>query len=98
MAIDELLKRGFDNLEALKLVNLENLSSQNIPMCHRRLIYHITQALNVPETTSGDAYQSESLAATSASHPVLIADHNKFIEEQELFFLILKLYPTLKVT
>ena len=75
-AIDELLKRGFDSLEALKLVNLEDLSSQNIPMGQRRLIYHIAQALHVPETTSGDADQSESLASTSAgntgvSHPVL---------------------------
>ena len=75
-AIDELLKRGFDSLEALKLVNLEDLSSQNIPMGQRRLIYHIAQALHVPETTSGDADQSEPLASTSAgntgfSHPVL---------------------------
>ncbi|MEW8561399.1 MAG: hypothetical protein AB2541_04815, partial [Candidatus Thiodiazotropha sp.] len=51
-AIDELLKRGFDSLNALRLVNIEDLSSQNIPMGQRRLIFHIAQALN-NETTSG---------------------------------------------
>ena len=51
-AIDELLKRGFDSLNALRLVNIEDLSSQNIPMGQRRLIFHIAQVLN-NETTSG---------------------------------------------
>ena len=43
-AIDELLKRGYDSLAALRLVNIEDLSSQNIPMGQRRLIIHIAQA------------------------------------------------------
>ena len=51
-ALDELLKRGFDSLDALKLVYMEDLSSQNIPMGQRRLIFHIAQALNTNEPAS----------------------------------------------
>ena len=53
VAVDELLKRGFDSLEALKLVAMEDLSSQNIPMGQRRLIHHIAQALKSDDATSG---------------------------------------------
>lgn len=66
-AVDELLKRGFDSLDALKLVNMEDLSSQHIPMGQRRLIFHIAQALSNPETTSGSAGQSETVTATPTS-------------------------------
>ena len=66
-AIDELLKRGFDSLEALKLVNMEDLSSQNIPMGQRRLIFHIAQALHAPTTTSGSNSQSGTNSATTTS-------------------------------
>lgn len=52
-AIDELLKRGYDSLDALKLVNMEDLSSQHIPMGQRRLIFHIAQALTNDDVTSG---------------------------------------------
>ena len=41
-AIDELLKRGYNSLDALQLVTMEDLSSQNIPMGQQRLIYHLT--------------------------------------------------------
>lgn len=51
-AVDELLKRGYDSLDALKLVNIEDLGSQNIPMGQRRLILHIAQALNENEATA----------------------------------------------
>ena len=45
-AIDELLKCEYDSLDVLKLVNIEDLSIQNIPMSQRRLIRHIAQTLN----------------------------------------------------
>ena len=45
VTIDELLKRSFNSLEALKLVAMEDLSSQNISIGQRRLIHHIAQAL-----------------------------------------------------
>ena len=68
-AVDELLKRGFDSLDALKLVNMEDLSSQHIPMGQRRLIFHIAKALGDTESTSGSttsvsAGQSETATAT----------------------------------
>ena len=63
-AVDELLKRGFDSLDALKLVNMEDLSSQHIPMGQRRLIFHIAQELNKTNTTSGSASQSKSSTST----------------------------------
>ena len=39
-AVDELLKRGYDSLDTLKLVNIEELGWQNIPMGQRSLILH----------------------------------------------------------
>ena len=63
--IDKLLKRGFDNLDALKLVKLDDLSSQNIPMGQRRLIVHIAQALQVYGTTSGHSFQSSSVTTAT---------------------------------
>ena len=65
-AVDELLKRGFDSLDALKLVNMEDLSSQHIPMGQRRLIFHIAQALNKADNTS-ISNQSKSSTATPTS-------------------------------
>ena len=44
-ATDELLKRGFTSLEALKLVELDDLSSEKIPRGQRRLILHIVRTL-----------------------------------------------------
>ena len=65
IAIDELLKRGYDSLAALRLVNIEDLSSQNIPMGQRRLIVHIAHALGADDSTSGAT--GNSVATTSAS-------------------------------
>ena len=62
-AVDELLKRGFDSLDALKLVNMEDLRSQHIPMGQRRLIFHIAKALGDTESTSG------STTSVSAGQP-----------------------------
>ena len=64
IAIDELLKRGFDSLEALKLVTMEDMSSVNIPMGQRRLIFHIAQALNPADSTSGSS-GSKTMTTTS---------------------------------
>ena len=75
-AIDELLKRGYDSLDALKLVNIEDLSSQNIPMGQRRLICHIAQALITDDVTSGPtgskggAVSKETGTATITAQPL----------------------------
>ena len=52
-AIDKLLKRGYDSFAALRLVNIEDLSSQNISMGQRRIIFHTAQSLGADDSTSG---------------------------------------------
>ena len=44
-ATEEIIKRGFTSLEALKLVEMDDLSSEKIPKGQRRLIMHITRSL-----------------------------------------------------
>ena len=44
--IDELLDRGFDSVQALSLVDSEDLKSQRIPVGQRRLIVHIAKSLS----------------------------------------------------
>lgn len=47
-AVDELLKRGFTSLEALRLVDISDLVGPKIPEGQRRLIVHIAAALKGP--------------------------------------------------
>ena len=51
-AIDELLKRGFDSLEALSLVDIEDLVMPKIPVGQRRLILHVAGALKTKATSA----------------------------------------------
>ena len=44
-ATEELIKRGFMSLEALKLVEMDDLGSEKIPKGQRWLILHISQSL-----------------------------------------------------
>ena len=75
-ATDELLKRGFESLEALKLVKMEDLSSQFIPMGQRGLIFHIAQTFRAPVSTSGDIDQSET------SDPTVTSEGNTGVSHQ----------------
>ena len=45
VAIDELLVRGYDSIEALRLVDFADLGSSKIPIGQRRLIMQIAKAL-----------------------------------------------------
>lgn len=47
--IDELLTRGYDSLEAFKLVDMAVLNSAKIPIGQRRLIMQIAKNLVPPE-------------------------------------------------
>ena len=67
-AIDELLKRGYDSLAALRLVSIEDLSSQNIPMGQRRLIFHIAQSLCADDSTSGHTGNTGSTSSAGAGN------------------------------
>ncbi|MEW8547234.1 MAG: hypothetical protein AB2693_27300 [Candidatus Thiodiazotropha sp.] len=50
-AVDELLKRGFNSLEALSLVDMEDLMSPKIPCGQRRLILHVAGTLKQKPVT-----------------------------------------------
>ena len=54
-AADELLKRGFTSLEALKLVHIDDLASDKIPRGQRHLILHIVDTLLVHGIADGTA-------------------------------------------
>ena len=64
-AINELLKRGYDSLAALRLVNIEDLSSQNIPMGQRWLIVHSVHTLGADHSAS--CATGNNVMTTSAS-------------------------------
>ena len=59
--IDELLERGFDSLQALSLIDIEDLKTQKIPIGQRRLILHISKSLNntTGQTTSSNLATAE---------------------------------------
>ena len=62
-ATDELIKRGFTSLEALKLVELDDLGSEKIPRGQRRLILHIVRMTLQEGTAANDtATAGESLS------------------------------------
>lgn len=43
--IDEILERGFDSLEALSLIDAEDIKSQRIPVGQRKYLLHIAKSL-----------------------------------------------------
>ena len=62
-ATDELIKRGFTSLEALKLVELDDLGSEKIRRGQRRLILHIVRTTLQEGTAANDtATAGESLS------------------------------------
>ena len=67
IAVDKLLKRGYVSLDALRLVAMEDLSSQNIPMGQQRLIFHLAQALKASDSTSGSTGNSSSTTTVTSA-------------------------------
>lgn len=49
-AIDEVIKRGYTSLEALRLVNMKDLNSPLIPLGQRRLILHVASSIAIAST------------------------------------------------
>lgn len=72
-ATEALLKRGFTSLEALKLVEMDDISVEKIPRGQRRLILHISRTLlqgGTTEETSGTAGKGTTDgAATTTANP-----------------------------
>ena len=65
-AAEELLKRGFTSLEALKLVEMDDLSTEKIPKGQRRLIMHITRALVQLDAAGSVAGTAKDISTTEA--------------------------------
>ena len=68
-AIDELLKRGFNSLEALSLVIMDDLISPKIPVGQRRLILHIAGSLKEKPSPKDDTPGVGSVAGTANPTP-----------------------------
>ena len=68
-AIDELLKRGFNSLEALSLVIMDDLISPKIPVGQRRLILHIAGSLKQKPSPKDDTPGVGSVAGTANPAP-----------------------------
>ena len=52
--INELLEKGFDSLNALKLVEADDIRSQKIPIGQRKLLLHLAKTLNKGAGTQSD--------------------------------------------
>ena len=65
--IGELLKRGYTSLEALRLVDIEDLDCPKIPKGQRRLIIHIASVLKVGTATDQTTCATDGTAATTSS-------------------------------
>ena len=64
--VDEIIERGFDSLEALSLLDPEDIKSQKIPVGQRRLLVHVTKSLNSGGNTLQKAdHGSQPTASTS---------------------------------
>lgn len=50
--IDEILERGFDSLQALSLMDAEDIKSQRIPVGQRRLLVHLAKSLGTSVTVN----------------------------------------------
>ena len=65
--VDEILERGFDSLEALSLLDPEDIKSQNIPVVQRRLLVHVSKSLEVGGTFLQEAdHGSQPTPSTSS--------------------------------
>lgn len=67
--IDEVIERGYDSLEALSLLDPEDLKTQKIPIGQRRLLLHIAKSLGTNVTT-GTAQAGPNPTSASPAAPV----------------------------
>ena len=49
-AVDEVIKRGYTNLQALRLTDIKDHNTPIIPLCQRRLIVHVASAIDTSGT------------------------------------------------
>ncbi|MEW8546117.1 MAG: hypothetical protein AB2693_21565 [Candidatus Thiodiazotropha sp.] len=62
-AVDEVIKRGYTSLQALRLIDIRDLDTPVIPLGQRRLIPHVASAIN---TTPGNT--TSNTEPNNASH------------------------------
>lgn len=75
-AIDEVIKRGFTSLEALKLIEGDDLNSARIAVGQRKLILHVTQTLK----SSISSKANEAIPDKDASRTVLPSTSSSSVE------------------
>lgn len=66
--VDDMLERGFDSLEALSLLDPEDVKSQKIPVGQRRLLLHIAKSLGTngaPNPQTGTGTQSANVTTST---------------------------------
>ena len=64
--VNEIIERGFDSLEALSLLDPEDIKSQKIPVEQKRLLVHVAKSLNMGGNTLQKAdHGSQPTASTS---------------------------------
>ena len=79
--VDEILERGFDSLEALSLLDPEDIKSQKIPVGQRRLLVHVAKSLVIGGTSLQKAdHGSQPTPSTSSSDIVHV---QPVVEEQD---------------
>lgn len=53
-SVDEVIKRGYTSLQALKLVDIKDLNTPVIPLGQRRLIAHVASAIDITGTMTSN--------------------------------------------
>ena len=71
-----------DSLTALRLVNIKDLSSQNIPMGQRQLIVHIAHALGADDSTSCATGNSVTTSSASTGNTEVSLTTNRITDQQ----------------
>ena len=69
-AIDELLKRGFHSLEALALVDGDDITTPKIPIGQRKLILHVAEALKSKPALPSAGVSSAGGTSTGLTEPI----------------------------
>ena len=65
--VNEIIERGFDSLEALSLLDPEDIKSQKILVGKWRLLVHVAKSLNMGGNTLQKADHGSQLTASTSN-------------------------------
>lgn len=69
-AVDEVIKRGYTSLQALRLIDIKDLNTPIIPLGQRRLIVHVASAIDTTGTLPANTEPEVQTAQTQALEEV----------------------------